>query len=423
MSNLRVLDVTAMSYGGDGVARHDGKVHFVQDGIEGDQVEAAIEEEKKSFARALTKRVVRPSVDRRAAPCPVFDRCGGCQWQHARYDAQLTWKAKFVTDALAKFAGITGLEVALTSWPAEWNYRNRVRLKGRLDQDGRITVGYHARKSHDLVVIQHCPVAAPEINTWLEGVSALSLKAGSSLSFEVEVQQIADQGKVALYLEPDAKSDRKRFTELQEALSQHPHTALVGTPWYKPREAFLYDEHLGLRYFTRPGVFQQVHRELNRQLREDVLALCGSTPLRVLDVFCGSGNLSLPLMAKGFTVTGVEASADAITLARLNLSRNELPAASFTAEDATRFLQRLITRQETFDIVLLDPPRAGLLEAATLIPQLRPNRVVYVACDPNTLARDVKIMGEAGYHPTSVRVYDFFPQTYHVETRIVLDRK
>ena len=412
------LRVTSMAYGGEGVGRWNGKAVFVPYAMPGESVTAEIIEDRGRYARARLVQVTAPSADRVDPPCPHFgpDRCGGCTWQHVRYRAQLDYKAGIVRDQLARLGHITDPPVRATlGMDDPWGYRNHVQLAA--EAGGRL--GYQAAGSHRTVVVAQCPIAHPLVTSMVsppEGGSAWRLPPDLDGDWVRRAAPRAgiNTGQRLLVLEtwrqPPPVRGAWPFAVAVESGARV--ISLTGRPHL--------EERLGGRVFRySPRSFFQVNTAQAERLVELVAAYVdpqGDETL--LDCFCGVGVFGLLLESWVRRVIGVEESASAIGDARINAKG--VADITFLHGQAQSVLPSL---NEPVHSVVLDPPREGCDPAVLkALVDLAPRRIVYVSCDPSTLARDVARLGEAGYALREATPVDMFPQTYHIETVALLTR-
>lgn len=408
------LDVTALSHGPDGVARHEGSVVFVPGVAPGDHVHARLVATHRRFARAEVVSVI-PGPAHRTPPCPWVASCGGCPWQQVAYPAQLQAKATNVRETLTRVGGVTPRRaLPILAAPDEWHYRRRIRLH----VDRRGVLGYRQARSHRVVEIDDCVIA----DATLVAALPLARRLVRSLRTRLATLELLVNGRGAVVMHavadgPFAEGDAGVLADLLAGATTIAGIALEGCDWRHDAG----DVHVVVRpddresITQRPEVFSQVNAEANHALVATVRAFTGPAS-RVLDLFCGSGNLSLPLARDGHRVLGVDADAAAIDAARAAATANGLQS-RFEAIPALRFLRQQGLADA--DLVLLDPPRAGAAEEVVQLGRLRPRRILYVSCDPATLARDAKVLVGAGYTVDRVQPLDLFPQTPHVE--IVLE--
>ncbi|BCR04822.1 putative RNA methyltransferase [Desulfuromonas versatilis] len=426
---IEPIAIENLAYGGSGVGRHQGKAVFVPLSAPGDLVRCRVVREKKQYCEAEIVELLEPAGCRRAAPCPVFGECGGCQWQHLAYADQARWKQEIFADTLARRCGVSRERILpLVEAPDEWAYRSRVQFKCRMTRDGFV-MGFYRRGSHFVIDVDSCPIAAAPINRalalfrqWLgaspcpERVPQVDLACGDDGRLRAEVHVLEGaQELLAGHLEPLAAAAGISLFIQAGRKSTLRHVRGSGELFIHP----LAGEPMALAY--GPGGFAQVNLAQNRALVGHVLgaaALGGSE--RVLDLFCGMGNFSLPLARHAASVVGVEDYAPSIAMARRNASANGLGNTRFLACPAESALAE--QWQEGFDLVLLDPPRAGAYDICRELGRARPGKIIYISCDPQTLARDLAPLLHSGYSLNSSRAFDLFPQTYHVESVSVLTR-
>jgi len=428
--NVSLL-IDTLSYGGSGVGRLDGKAVFVPLSAPGDRVLCRIVRDRKRYAEGEVLELIEPSVLRRSPLCPVFGECGGCQWQHLPYAEQGRWKERIFSDTLQRQAGVAEAVLRpLLPAPQEWGYRSRVQFKCRQTADGFV-MGFYRRGSHYVVDIPSCPITVPRLNEllslfrhWLadspcpERIPQVDMEYDDESKVRIVVHHLggesalladyllplAVQAGVSLFLQSGRKETLRRVCG-EEDLHIHP----LGPG----RQRLAYG----------PGGFAQVNLDQNRSLVEYLLAaadLDGGE--RVLELFCGMGNFSLPMALRAREIIGVENYAPAIERANANARYNGIKNVRFHATAAETAMLRLASA-DGCDLVVLDPPRTGAYSVMKELLRLRPGRVIYVSCDPVTLARDLVPLLHGGYEVLASRPIDLFPQTYHTESVTVLRRR
>lgn len=413
------LTLDSVAFGGDALTRLNGKVYFVADALPGETVSAEVLQEKERFAKARVVQRLEPPPYAVEAPCPYADRCGGCQWQKVPYDKQLKWKAGFIEDALQRIGGIQAgsYPFAMQASPDAFHYRNRIEVKWQIQPDGLVRFGYFAKGSHDLVSIDRCFIADERINEVLHRCLGLRFpNRDKTFATSLEFQAVAD-GRVLVSCAEDLGGF---WQDLQEAVQKD---AWLSEKLFMDARSFvLLEEWEGLRFHTRAGQFQQVNLAANHFVRRWVQDFAREHKIQhAVDLYCGSGNLSLALARDGVQVFGVEAFGPSIEAAVFNARDNDLVSAHYATGDA-QDIRQLFPQLPALDLLIVDPPRRGLAEAVEPLLQLAAERVIYVSCDPNTLARDLKQMLASGYVLEQVMGLDFFPQSYHVETISVLKK-
>jgi 23S rRNA (uracil1939-C5)-methyltransferase len=422
------LRIDALAYGGNGVGRLDGKAVFVPLTAPGDQIRCRIVHDRKRYAEAEMVELLVAAPQRRVPPCPVFGDCGGCQWQHLPYDEQCRWKERIFAETLQRQAKIEASGILpLVPSPDEWGYRSRVQFKCRQTEAGFI-MGFYRRGTHYVIDVASCPITAPRLN----GLLALFrqwLPESSCPHLVPQVDmEVDDEGRVrvtvhALGTAAATLADFLRPLAEKAGISLFMQCGRKETLLQVCGEEALHILPLGagsLRLAYGAGGFAQINLEQNRQLVRDVcLAAALTGGERVLDLFCGMGNFSLPLAMQAGEVVGVENYSPAIRQAECNARSNGLIHARFQARPAEAGI-REVTAAKGFDLVVLDPPRTGAFEVVRELARLRPPRIIYVSCDPPTLARDLVPLLHGGYEVVSTRPFDLFPQTCHTESVTVL---
>ncbi len=421
---IDLLRIDSLAYGGNGVGRHEGKAVFVPHSAPGDLLRCRVTREKKRYAEAELTELVEPSNQRRQPLCPVFGRCGGCQWQHLPYREQAHWKERIFRDTLVRQCALPAEKILpMAAAPDEWGYRSRVQFKCQQTDNGFV-MGFYRRGSHYVIDVEHCPIAAGAINGALARFRAWLPASPCSERIPRVDMAVDDEGRVRVVLHvlddpADALADylRPLAAEADYALflqSGRENTLLhvLGDDDLHIRP--LADTELRLAY--GPGGFAQVNLEQNRRLVAEVLgAIEGGRPRRILDLCCGMGNFSLPLARIADAVVGVEDHVPSIDKARNNAAANALANVRFHARSAEGAYAAL-AGSGGFDLVVLDPPRTGAHQVARELAALRPARIIYISCDPPTLARDLVPLLQAGFQVQWSRPVDLFPQTYHTES-------
>jgi 23S rRNA (uracil1939-C5)-methyltransferase len=408
------IEISAMTFGPFGVGRHDGKAVMVPCAVAGDKLDVEIVSERRDYAVAKIREVVSASADRRAAPCPYLPRCGGCDWQHIDYGAQVRFKGEVVARELGHALGVEIDPVGLVEpAPAEFGYRSRIRL--RVGAKG--VLGFYEAGSNTIVEIDSCMVAEAGIRMPLHLARSLGKRVD-----EIEVvRDGAREVQVAHLKKPVSDEDLRRAQNVLESDSEIAGIVLrAGTSRATVGNTTISIElESGLSIDVDADLFSQVNRAQNQKLVASVMemaAIHDSSP--VLDLFCGAGNFSLPASRRGARVTGVDDDAGAIAAAARNAERLKFRDAQFIAMKASAtadFLHRARYRPE---VIILDPPRTGALDLMEPIVKLRAPAVIYASCDVTTLSRDLRVLAGAGYKINRVRGFDFFPNTHHVEIAV-----
>ena len=422
---LPPLTVETLVNGGAGLARYEGRVVFIPHTAVGDVVRCRVTKVKKNFLEAEILDIINPAPQRRQPECPVAGDCGGCQWQHLPYPEQLVWKESLFRESLVRQCGIDADKI-LSILPAadQWNYRSRVQIKSSNTGTGFVT-GFYRPKSHSVVPVEQCPVIAAELNSLLgrlqrllnhssyaDSISQLDLSVDDRRDCSVVIhysgQQVSSLADLLLKEQLGANLFIRAGAEKQ-LINIQAKGALRLTVDHPPLE---------LAYGT--GSFSQINLEQNRVLVDTVVSLAELTGAEcVLDLYCGMGNFSLPLSRRARHVVGVEESVTSIVTARENSRLNGIDNVEFFNRSAEGALATF-SPQSPIDLLLLDPPRSGALAIMDELLKFPVKRVIYVSCDPQTLARDLKILVTGGYDLISSQPLDMFPQTHHCESITLL---
>lgn len=347
----------------------------------------------------------------------------------------MDWKRGFVASALTRIGKISAdVDIPINGSDQVYEYRNRVLLRCYIDNDGersQISFGYFKRSSRELVAIEFCRIASPIINQILSTIKKsfdtdLVLQKISSQKIRMELQEIPKRG-VTIVLYP-TEGDKQDLVPLKECFKKLPNVLWVGTVFEldeAPMFAFeeVFEDSKSFVFSTSPGVFQQVNIDLNKKLRHLVTQYAVEKKSeRILDLFCGSGNLSLMMSEKKRYIEGIETNPYSIKCANNNVVINELPNSHYFKGDTEAHLWKCAKKGEQFDLVLTDPPREGMYKSIIPLLKIFPKNIVYISCDPATLARDLGSLCGKGYKIEKIEVFDFFPNTYHVETAVFLER-
>ncbi len=430
------LDIESLAYGGDAIGHMpDGRVAFVRGGCPGDRVEVEILNEHPRRVEAVVTRIVSPSPERVEAPCVYFGICGGCQWQHVSYKTQLEAKRQAVVDALTRIGGIPddSLVAPTVPSPDEYGYRNKIEMVVGTGNQG-LTLGFTAAGSHDLVPIDSCLLLPTRLRKAPKalrgtlryasgsedlGLKRVALRVGAN-SRDVEVALWTKPGPFPRSLITRALGDALRPTSIVRVLVKEEKgpRAISNVEVLKGKGAWR--ERLNNRgmLVSAPSFFQVNTRAAEELVSRAIAALEPDGTDRVLDLYAGVGTFSLPIAERAGETVAIESSRHALTDLRRNAEASEVWI-DIIPGDASRELKAA----GAFTRVLVDPPRTGLSDdAARGLVATRAERIVYVSCDPATLARDVKRLTENGYTLSSATPVDLFPQTFHVETIAVLDR-
>jgi 23S rRNA (uracil1939-C5)-methyltransferase len=425
LKSLFALEIEKMVYGGRGMGRRDGKVIFVPFTAPGELVQAEITKDRKEFAEADLRAVERPSPLRIEPFCRHYGECGGCHYQHIPYPEQLKVKEALVRECLHKTGEKSGCEFPpIVPSPRDRGYRIRAQFKGGGAGETR-ALGFYAGSSHRLVPVAQCPLLHPKVN---EIYRELERRCGEYGIEAVKIQVSPDEERGVVTLEAKAGGDRKKAEKLARGIPGVKGVILKGKRDGVFGDTDLFWEWSGipgsraLRVRARGDSFSQVNPFQNRNLMQKIVEwadLAGNE--RVLDLYCGSGNFSLPLAQRAKRVWGIDSDEQAITYARQNAAANGLENCRFRAASTNPGIKRVREETDAVDLAVLDPPRAGARDLAALV-SLNPRKILYVSCEPPIMARDLDLLGSLGYRPVRLQALDMFPHTYHVEVLAELAR-
>lgn len=424
-----IVDIESLDAEGRGVARNaEGKVVFVEGALPGERVSYQRVTGKRKFDIARVTSVLEASGSRRQPQCPHFGLCGGCATQHADSRTQMAAKQRWLEDNLERIGKVRAETLLPIIYGAEWGYRRRARLSVRyVPSRGGVLVGFRERRSSFIAQMNECHVLPPRVSALIAPLKALI----DRLSVRARVPQIelaAGDNATALvfrHLEPLTEADVAFLRGFAREHSIHVWVQAGGPETARPLEpatSELYYElpEFGVRIGFRPTDFTQVNYEVNRVLVARAVRLLDPQPgERVADLFCGLGNFSLPLARRGAAVVGFEGNRELVERARDNASANRV-VAQFEVAD---LFKTGIGAFGPFAKILLDPPREGAIELVKALPADWPRRMVYVSCDPATLARDAAVLVQTkGFRLAAAGVVNMFPHTAHVESIALFER-
>jgi 23S rRNA (uracil1939-C5)-methyltransferase len=439
------LHVDSLAYGGNGVARLNGFVVFVRRGLPGDTVRARVTKVKRNHAEATALEIVEAGAPRVEAPCVHYPACGGCRFQDLAYDAQIEAKAAQVADALARIGRLKGFELEPIV-PAEsvFHYRNKLEYSFTKDESG-VALGFHKAGRWDEVLdIERCWLTTDLGNTIRNAVKAWANEQGLP-AYDQETQEgylrhlVVREGRntgqalvVVVTAPGDLPEDSfvesvRRFPEVRSvywAINDTP-AEITSVPsrllW---GEEAIEEEILGLRFRVRPNAFLQTNTKMAEELYRLAIDYAGLTGEEtVYDLYCGTGTIGLSMARKALTVWGIESSEESVACAVENAELNGLANAAFFAGEVGADVEELRGRAGPPDVVVVDPPRSGLVgKALARVAALEAPRLVYVSCNPTTLAGNAKELVGFGYALERVRPVDMFPHTPHVESVALFTR-
>ena len=439
------LEITGYTAEGMGVARWDGRVVFVPGTILGERWEVQLLKVKTNVAWGRAVRLLAPSPERVELDCPLAGRCGGCQYRHMTYEEELRAKRQRVQDALTRVGGVSLELPQVLGAEDPLRYRNKVQFPVAQEKRG-LAVGYYRARSHDVLDVDDCLLQPEAVTTlrrafkgWMERYRVPAYDEGTRQGLIRHLYVRTNQAGEALCCVVANGARLPHAPELVQALRQAA-PALAGLvlntntkdtnvilgPSYRTiwGRDFLEERLCGMTFRLSVPSFFQINRAQTERLYAQALEFAGLTGREtVLDLYCGIGTISLALAQRAGQVIGAEIVPEAVQDAQANAARNQVDNARFLCGDAGEAAFQLAAEGVRPQVICVDPPRKGLApEVPEILASMEPERIVYVSCDPATLARDIKRFGELGYPAVKAQAVDLFPRTAHVETVVLLSK-
>ena len=437
-----IIEITDFTSNGEGIGRADDFPLFVKDAIIGDKVLVKVIKVKKTYGYARLLEIIEPSSDRVEPECPQAKRCGGCQIQTLSYDKQLEFKQKLVRDNLSRIGGIDNFDIEpIVGMEHPFRFRNKEQFPIRRNKDGKIVAGFFAGRTHSLIEIDDCKVSMPVMKEIMDAVLAVANKYNVEpydeenhsgilrhvllrygfYSKQIMVCFVINSNKLPYSDEfINILADIDGVHSICININKKKTNVILGdktiTLWGKD---YIEDQILGLTFNISPVSFYQVNPTQMQKLYSIALEYANLTGDEIVwDLYCGIGTISLCMAQRAKWVYGVEIVERAIEDAKINAIKNNITNVEFMAGKAEEVVPRFYeNNSQKPDVIVVDPPRKGcdkkLLET---ISSIEPDRIVYVSCNPSTLARDVKYLKENGYNLVKCRAVDQFGHTTHVET-------
>jgi 23S rRNA (uracil1939-C5)-methyltransferase len=421
--------IVDLTHDGVGVAEVDGRRIFVADALPGERVEIALRKRRRKLQEADLVRVLEASPSRVQPKCPYFGRCGGCALQHLEHAAQVAFKQQAVAETLKRIGGVEPVTWLAPVMSQPWHYRRRARLGVKyVAAKSRVLVGFRERAAPYITDMLGCPVLMPPVDGLLGELAEL-IERSSVRERLPQIEVAVADGVVALVfrvLAEPSVADTESFREFGARFRLDMYWQRGGPGTIVPLDrarpmTYELREH-GLTFEFLPTDFVQVNAGINAELVSTALRLADVQPTdRVLDLFCGLGNFSLPLARRADALLGVEGDAGLVARAVRNSARNGIGNARFVTADL--MAPGWSFYREPWDVVVLDPPRTGAEGPVTELESSGVRRIVYVSCHPATLARDARVLVEKhGFTLQTARVFDMFPHTHHIEALALFAR-
>ena len=418
------LEIESLAYGPHGIGRFDNQVIMVPATVPGDKISARLTDAKGNYAFGEMVRLLQPSPLRQTPPCPYVNDCGGCPWQQVQYAAQLKAKEQSVADALRRIGKLDGFELRpIIASPREYHYRRRIRLQ--CDKAKRI--GFFRAFSHDLVEVDGCLIADGRLNkviaplrTWINEldtpVEHVEIVTGD------DPNEVVAAGKIAGEFIARDDSACERLIDQGSGING---LILYAENWRKEwgRTAVSIRSDDGICLKVEGDVFTQINAEGNRKLLRELLAAGGFEKSdQLLELYSGAGNFTLSLAKRAQKAVAVESYRQSVDSGKRSAQLNGIANIRWICAHVPAAVKQLAKQRERFSKIILDPPRAGAKGIDRDLAALGAEKILYVSCNPTTLARDLAALARHGYKLTSVQPIDLFPHTFHVETLAVMIR-
>lgn len=434
-TETNVAEISALDYEGRGVAKVGGKTVFIKGALPSERVGFRIVRQKKQFDEAETVAIFKVSDERTVPQCRYFERCGGCSLQHISPAAQVAFKQRMMEEQLERIGKVKPKQILPPIYGHVWHYRDRARFSVSLDKLCRLKLGFQAKKTNDVVDISSCMLLPKPVSDKLPAIRELLqdlAEEGSVARFaefyrgsEITVLNIAfksklrqnEENRIRQWFDSELSDGWQVWLQIEGGVSQ---------PFYpKTDKTLKYTlPEFGIEMPFRPGDFTQINTDTNRlMVSRAVKMLDIRQGERIADLFCGLGNFSLPMVKSGADVVGIEGAENLVRRARQNARLNGCDRQTdFIAANLFDCTEKTVASWERFDKMLIDPPRSGAYEVVkSLHTPYLPQKIVYVSCNPSTLARDAGVLVEKGYMLSQAGIMNMFAQTSHTESVAVFD--
>lgn len=420
-----IIKIDSLSYGPYGVGRRDRQAILTPLTAPGDEAKVRIVEQRGNYAIAQMTELLKPSPLRQTPPCPYFGDCGGCPWQHLEYSAQLAAKQKNVVDALRRIGKLEGFELRpIVRSQQEYHYRGRIRLQ----VDGKKRVGFYRAFSHRLIEIDSCLITEHDADRHLRHAREWVGELRTPIR-QIEIIRGDNSGEIVFVgkgegdFYPDDEAVSSSFLKRHRQISG---LVLLGRGWRRAwgREKISVRSQSGIKMELDAEIFTQVNRPANNLLVQELLSWGEfHRQDRILELYSGAGNFTLPLARRSREILAVEGNPRAVENGEMNSRSNGLKNIRWICSPAPSAVRRLAENGEKFSKIILNPPRSGAKGIESDLVSLGAGKILYVSCDPTTLARDLAALGQKGYKLGRVQPVDLFPHTFHVETLAEMTRE
>jgi len=427
------VTIESLSHDGRGVAHVDGKVVFIDEALPNEEVEFVYTDSRRDYAEGKVQTLLKPAPERVEAECAHYGMCGGCSFQHVEETAQIQFKQGLLVEQFEKIGKLTISQLWEPLTGQHWGYRRKARMGVKyVAKKNRVLVGFRERRNPFLADIEQCIVMHPIVGTKLMALSEMI--GGLTIKAKIPQIEVAIGENVCVLairvMEPPTEEDKTRISEFAKQhglmIYLQPKGPDTITALYPP-EPILPEYDLpdhGINFQYKPTMFTQVNADINRKMINRVLDTLQLTKEDVvLDLFCGLGNFTLPLAKYAGRVVGIEGDLPLVNHAKENALRNGIDNVEFYRADLSKDCSDQAWMNQHYNKILLDPSRAGASEILHYFKKWQPEQIVYVSCNPSTLARDAGILvNELGYKLIKAGVMDMFPQTAHVESIALFEK-
>ena len=429
---------TDYTYNGSGLLKHEGFCIFVKDMALGDEAEVIITRVQKDYGYGKIVNLIKPSELRCEPRCPVSRICGGCQLQHLSAEGQARFKQHHVEQLMRNIAELDIPVEPIITMKEPYGYRNKIMMPVDTDKNGQLRMGFYRYNSHEIIDVQDCCLQSDMANEIVRKIRELIVKHGMERQVRhIMIRDMQKTGEVMVVLvcwQREVSGLKQLAEELREVFpavvsviqninDAETNVVLGNEEILLSGRDHVLDQLCGLTFKISAHSFYQVNTYQTEVLYRTAMEMAElKAEDDVLDLYCGVGTIGLSLSGRVRSVTGVEIVEQAVEDARMNARLNGIENAVFIAGDARKECERLLEEGKRFDCVIVDPPRKGCSgETIELLKKLGSGRIVYISCDPSTLARDLKLLKDE-YEVSKIQPVDMFPQTYHVETVCLLSK-
>lgn len=423
------VTIESLSSSGQGVSHVDGKVVFIDEALPGERLDFVYSDSRRDYATGKIVAIHSPSPDRVAPPCPHFGVCGGCSWQHIAAGRQIEIKQDLLAEQFERLAKLTIPEMWQPIIGEHWGYRGKARMGVKyVAKKGRVLVGFRERGHHFLAQIDSCRIMQPIVGDNLLALSAMI--GGLTIRQKIPQIEVAIGDDICALvfrvLEMPTSTDQAQMRDFANKCNMHiclqpkgpaSIVALEGEELLPLHYCLALPDKTTIKYTFTPTMFTQVNSQINQQMINRVLATLDlHSGDRVLDLFCGIGNFTLPLAKFAGNVVGVEGDLPLVAAATENAKNNNISNVQFFAADLSKPLPDENWVRQKYNKIVLDPSRAGACEVLAYVQRWQPDKIIYISCNSATLARDAGLLVGYGYKLRKAGVMDMFPQTSHVES-------